>query len=153
MLGEDLAGLWTLVPYPRLPDVQGATNFGNMGGSAWYILDVPGYELAAEFLEFTFGNNLEFHEALLTEIGALSVFTPLANSPILSEPHPFFGGQPIFQQFSIWANYIPSFNVGLHTYFGNSLVSTAIVEVLEEGRDIDEALDAAQHHADTQLNN
>jgi lactose/L-arabinose transport system substrate-binding protein len=153
MLAEEQHGNWAVVPYPRLPGVAGGGHAASWGGSSWYVLDLPGRELAAEFLALSFGGSVEFHERLIREVGALSVYLPFyAQSEALREGVDFFGGQPIFDYFTRWAAEIPMVNPGIHTYLVNDIIDVAWVDI-HGGRNIQEALDAAQHHADTQLMN
>ena len=51
-----------------------------LGGSSWYVLDIPGKEKAAEFLGKTFGSNVEFYQKLITDVGALGTYLPAADS-------------------------------------------------------------------------
>ena len=152
-LASEQSGNWAVVPYPSMPGVPNPGNASSHGGSSWYVLNIPGKEVSAEYLAVSFGGSVEFHERLITEVGALSVFVPFFDSPVLQEGVGFFGGQPIFQYFTQWANQIPRFQPGIHTYLVNDILNVAGVEVLQEGRDIQDALDAAQHHADTQIIN
>lgn len=74
------AGKWAVVPFPKQSGIPNSVNATNLGGSSWYVLNIPGKEKAAEFLAKTFGSNVEFYEALNKEIGAIGTYKPAANS-------------------------------------------------------------------------
>jgi len=62
---------------------------------------------------------------------------------VYSEPHEFFGGEPIFSQVIDFATQVPSNNTGAYYYEGRDAVSTAVTNILN-GSDPATALEEAQ---------
>src|SRR5690606_12376118 len=62
------SGKWAVASTPRLAGQSGSVNASNLGGSSWYVLNIPGKEAAADFLAKTFGEDVEFYQKLITEI-------------------------------------------------------------------------------------
>ena len=146
---ESQAGKWAVVPTPRLP-IAGAVNASNLGGSSWYVLDVPGKEKAAEFLGKTFGSNKEFYEKLITEVGALGTYLPAADSDAYTVEDPFFNGQAVAADFAKWMDEIIGVNFGMHTYAIEDILIVGMQDYLN-GKDIDAVMKDAQQQAESQI--
>lgn len=96
---EDTAGNWRITNMPSLPDIDTATNYSNQGGSSWGITsNCQNVELAEDFLNATFAGSMELYETILPGCGALSTWTPVADSSVYSEPQAFYGDEPVFEK-------------------------------------------------------
>jgi lactose/L-arabinose transport system substrate-binding protein len=62
---------------------------------------------------------------------------------VYNEPHPFFGGQPIYADITEFAAEVPKINYGVYNYEARDAVAMAISQVLA-GWDIDSALREAE---------
>ncbi|MDK8641808.1 ABC transporter substrate-binding protein [Niallia taxi] len=144
------SGKWGVVSLPRLPDVEGSVNSSNLGGSSWYVLNVPGKEKAAEFLAKTFGSNVDFYQTLNKEVGAIGTYSPAVEGDAYQEADDFFGGQQVTADFAKWTEQIPQINYGLHTYAIEDLLVVEAQNYLK-GKDIDKALEDAQAQAEAQI--
>lgn len=151
MAAEDQAGQWAVVPIPSLPGHANSVNASNLGGSSWYVLNIDGREEAARFLAETFGTNVEFYQALLTEVGAMGTFIPAFDGEAYQTEVEFFNGQRIFYDLGNWATEIPLVNFGLHTYAIGDLLAISLQDFLG-GQDLESVLEAAQSQAASQLN-
>ncbi|WP_449354252.1 ABC transporter substrate-binding protein [Virgibacillus natechei] len=148
---ESQSGEWAVAPLPSLPGVEGAVNASNLGGSSFYVLNIPGKEKAAEFLVDTFGSDIELYEDLVTEMGAIGTYIPANEAGIYGEEVEYFGGQAIYQNFSEWSEEIPEVNYGMHTYAISDMLSVALQDYLNGG-DLDTILGDTQEQAENQLN-
>ncbi|GAB3056008.1 ABC transporter substrate-binding protein [Virgibacillus ainsalahensis] len=148
---ESQSGDWAVVPLPRLPGIEGSVNASNLGGSSFYVLNIPGKEQAAEFLADTFASDIELYEDLVTEIGAIGTYTPANEAGTYGDEVEYFGGQAIYEDFSNWAEEIPEVNYGMHTYAISDMLATALQDYLNGG-DLDTILEATQEQAENQLN-
>jgi lactose/L-arabinose transport system substrate-binding protein len=144
------SGKWAVIPFPKLPGVENSVNASNLGGSSWYVLNVPGKEKAADFLAKTFGSNSDFYQTLNKEIGAIGTFKPAAEGEAYQSADEFFGGQKIISDFSKWTEQIPQVNYGLHTYAIEDLLVVEAQNYIK-GKDLDKALEDAQAQAESQL--
>ncbi|WAA09278.1 ABC transporter substrate-binding protein [Fervidibacillus albus] len=144
------SGKWAILPIPKLSDPN-AVNASNLGGSSWYVLNVPGKEKAAEFLANTFGSKVEFYEKLVQEIGAIGTYLPAAGSDAYNLSDDYFGGEKTVAQFLEWTEEVPAVNYGMHTYAIEDILVAEMQNYLN-GKDLDDALKDAQAQAEAQLN-
>jgi lactose/L-arabinose transport system substrate-binding protein len=144
------AGKWAVVAHPRLPEVPESVNASNLGGSSWYVLNVPGKENASDFLAKTFGSNVEFYQTINKEIGAIGTFKPATDGEVYQTGDDFFGGQKIIADFAAWTEQIPQINYGLHTYAIEDILAVEAQNYIK-GKDLDKALEDAQKQAEAQV--
>lgn len=144
------SGKWAVVPFPKLPGVADSVNASNLGGSSWYVLNVPGKEKAAEFLGKTFGSNVEFYQTINKEIGAIGTYKPASEGEAYQAADEFFGGQKIIADFAKWTAEIPQVNFGLHTYAIEDILAVEAQNFIK-GKELDKALEDAQGQAETQV--
>lgn len=146
----DQSGKWAIVPLPKLTNNDKSVHASNLGGSSWYVLNVPGKEKAAEFLGATFGSNVDLYQKLVTEIGAIGTYKPAAEGEAYKAASEFFGGQHIVTDFAAWTAQIPNVNYGMHTYAVEDIMVVEMQNYLN-GKAIDQVLADAQKQADSQL--
>ncbi|MCA1037268.1 MULTISPECIES: ABC transporter substrate-binding protein [Bacillus] len=146
----DQSGKWTVAAQPKQSGVSGSVNASNLGGSSWYVLNIPGKEKAAEFLAKTFGSDSEFYQTLNTEIGAIGTYKPAAEGEAYTSGDDFFGGQEVISDFAKWTEQIPQVNYGLHTYAIEDILAVEMQNYLK-GKDLDKALEDAQAQAEAQI--
>ncbi|MBM7604341.1 lactose/L-arabinose transport system substrate-binding protein [Metabacillus crassostreae] len=144
------SGKWSVVSQPTLPGIENSVNASNLGGSSWYVLNVPGKELAVDFLAKTYGSNADFYQDLVTEIGAIGTYIPAAEGEAYKAADEFFGGQTIISDFSKWTEEIPQVNYGLHTYAVEDILVVEMQNYLQ-GKEIDQVLEDAQAQAEAQI--
>ena len=147
---ESQSGKWAVVPIPKL-NVPGGVNASNLGGSSWYVLNIPGAEQAADFLGKTFGSNSEMYEKLVSEVGAIGTYKPAAENDAYATEDKFFSGQRTIENFASWMEEIPGINYGMHTYAIDDIITVEMQNYLN-GKDIDSVLSNAQKQAEAQLN-
>ncbi len=147
---KDQSGKWAVVPIPKLPDNPDSVNYSNLGGSSWYVLNIPGKEAAADFMAKTFGSNADMYQKLLTDVGALGTYKPAASGPAYDTKDPFFGGQNIIADFADWTAKIPRVNYGMHTYAIDDILKVEMQNYLN-GKVLDKALADAQAQAEAQI--
>ena len=131
---EDTAGNWRITNMPSLPDVATATNFSNQGGSSWGITtNCQNMELAQDFLNSTFAGSVKLYEIILPDCGALSTWTPAAESSVYSEPNEFYGGQPVFENITEYASKVIPFETGIYYVEANNALATAMTNICAGG--------------------
>jgi lactose/L-arabinose transport system substrate-binding protein len=146
----DQSGKWGVAPIPRL-NVDGATNFSNLGGSSWYVLaGSKEKDEAADFLNEIYGKDVDFYQAILHDRGAVGTFMPSREGKAYMEPDAFFGGDKIFQTFSDFIGKIPSVNYGTYTNEADAAVSAQMPAVIK-GESVDDAVKAAVAQLNTQI--
>lgn len=144
------SGKWAIAPLPTLPNNPDSVPASNLGGSSWYVLNVPGAETAADFMVKTFGSDVDMYQKLLNEIGVIGTLKAAATGEAYEQGVEFFGGQKIFKDFAVWTEQIPRVNYGLHTYAVEDIMVVEMQNYLN-GKEIDKVLSDAQKQADTQI--
>jgi len=145
---EDQAGNWRIASFPRMGSNPNSVNASALGGSSWYVLaNVPGQDLAKQFLQETFASNVDLMNTLAKEINLVSTLNAAENAPNYAEQFDFFGGQKIFQLFAEWTGNIPSVDFGNHTYQIEDMMTEAFQRFMN-GEDLDSLLREYQQQAE-----
>ena len=148
---EDQSGLWSVTRMPRL-NVEGGTNYGNRGGSNWLVLqDSENADIAADFLNEVFANDVEFYETILTDIGAIGAYIPAQSSDAYNQPVEYFGGETIWADFAEWAQQVPPINVGVYSDEADSVLITNMAGVLDGSVEIPDMLEKSEELLEAQI--
>lgn len=138
----DMAGQWGVAPLPALDGVEGATNASNLGGSSWYVLSSSEEkDVAIDFLSSVWAQDVDFYQEILVNQGALGSYLPAREGAAYSATDDYFGGQPVWQNFTAWLAAIPPVNYGIFT---NEVDAAVIAQLpaLRDGGNIDEIIAA-----------
>ncbi len=128
---QDLAGNWGVAPVPRL-DLEGAVNASNTGGSSWYVLSsAPQKDLAIEFLDTIWGGDIDFYQKILVDQGAFGSLLAAREGPAFQASDDFFGGQPVWANFSTWMSEIPGVNYGIFSYEADNAIQASIPDLTD----------------------
>jgi lactose/L-arabinose transport system substrate-binding protein len=142
------AGKWAIAPVPRL-DSPGSANASNWGGSSWYVLaSSPADEKAAaiDFLKKVWAGDSDFYQAILSNTGAVGTWLHARDGAAYQAKDDFFGGQPVWQDFSTWMAKVPDIDYGIFTAEVDSAISAQLPEIAKGG-DIDAAIQAINAQA------
>ena len=130
---EDQSGKWAIVNMPALDDIEGATNYANCGGASWAVSsNCKNTELAFDFLNSTFGADVDLYDDLLVNAGAIASYLPAAESDVYNETSDFYGGQA------------PGIDYGAYYSDIRSALTDAVTNVVQNDADIDEEIQNAQ---------
>lgn len=134
----ELAGLWGVAPVPRFGDIEGSINASNTGGSSWYVLtSAPEKETAIRFLDEIWGGDVDFYQKILVDQGAFGSLLEAREGPAFQASDEFFGGQPVWQNFSQWMSEIPGVNYGIFSYEVLSAIQAQIPALTAGDRPIE----------------
>lgn len=148
---EEQSGLWRVATMPRL-DVEGGTNYGNRGGSNWLVLEnSANSDIAADFLNEIYANDVEFYETILKKVGAAGSYIPAQSSEVYEEPVEYFGGQAIWADFAEWSQNVPPVNLGVYSDEADNALITCMPNVLNESQDIPAMLSEAEGLLEQQI--
>lgn len=145
----DDAGKWRVAPVPRLGGVADSINASNWGGSSWYVLSSsPDEEKAAaiDFLKTVWAGDVDFYQEILVNQGAVGSWLQAREGEAYQSSDEFFGGQPVWQDFSTWLAQVPDVDYGIFTSEVDSAIS-AQLPTIAQGGDIDEAIQAINAQA------
>ena len=88
---EEQSGKWAVAPIPRLDGIPESVNASSIGGGSWYVLsNVPGADLAVDFLGKTFASNEQLIDDLVKDISLVSTMKSAKDLKYRSEPSEFF---------------------------------------------------------------
>ncbi|WP_138494801.1 extracellular solute-binding protein [Paenibacillus pinistramenti] len=144
------SGKWAIVPMPKLKNTSSSVNATNIGGSSWYVLNVPGKEQAAEFLAKTLGSDVNLYQDMLTKVGVIGTLKAAGEGEAYKQADEYFGGQKTVEDFSPWTQQIPQVNFGMNTYAIEDILVPEMQNYLN-GQDLDKVLADAQSQAESQL--
>jgi len=143
------AGKWAVAPVPRLGGVPDSINASNWGGSSWYVLSSsPDEEKAAalDFLKTVWAGDVDFYQEILVNQGAVGTWLQAREGEAYQSSDEFFGGQPVWQDFSTWLAEVPDVDYGIFTSEVDAAIS-AQLPTIAEGGDIDAAIEAINAQA------
>ena len=147
----DQSGKWGVAPIPKLDGVANATHYSNEGGSSWYVLSsAPAKDAAIDFLKTVWAGDKDFYQKILVGQGAFSTWLAASQGDAYKSSDPFFGGQPVWQNFSDWQAKIPPVDYGTFTAEVDSAV-VAQLPAISKGGSVDDALKAINEQASTQI--
>jgi lactose/L-arabinose transport system substrate-binding protein len=136
----ELSGKWAVAQPPRLGDVPESVNASNLGGSSWYVLSsAPEKEKAIDFLATVWGQDVDFYQEILVNQGAVGSLLAAREGEAYKASDEFFGGTPVWQNWSEWLGQIPSVKYGIFTEEADSAV-VAQIPAITSGGNIDEII-------------
>ena len=134
----DQSGKWGVAPLPALDRVEGATHASNLGGSSWYVLASSAEkDVAIDFLSEIWGKDVDFYQKILVNQGALGSLLAARDGEAYKATDEFFGGAPVWQNFSTWLGQVPGVNYGIFTNEADAAV-VAQLPALTQGGNVDE---------------
>lgn len=147
----DQSGKWGVAPTPLLSGVDGATHYSNEGGSSWYVLSsAPAKDTAVDFLKTIWAGDKDFYQKILVNQGAVGSLLSVRDGEAFQSSDPFFGGQPVWQNFTAWLAKVPAVDYGIYTAEVDSAVQ-AQLPAISKGGSIDDALKAINDQATQQM--
>lgn len=147
------SGKWAVVNTPRFKNIPSSVNYSSQGGSGWMVMANSKHpDVAIDFLAKTFGGSVELYETILPSSGAIATWLPAADSPVYSQPHPFFGGQKIYEDLVGYASKVPMVKYGVFNYEARDAIARAMSDIMQ-GTSVDSALATAQKNVEFLMGN
>ena len=143
----DQIGLWRIVNIPRLGDVEGATNYANIGGSSWVVSSNANTELAIDFLRSTFASSTELYDQVLAENSVIASYLPAADSELYGSEVEFYGGQSVYADIVEFAGNVPAIDYGNWYNEIRDALNVALTNIVQNGADIRSEMQAAEDTA------
>lgn len=147
----NMAGQWGVAPIPKLSGVEGATHASNLGGSSWYVLASSAEKDAAvDFLAEIWGKDVDFYQKILVNQGALGSLLAARQGEAYQASDDYFGGQPVWENFSEWLAAVPAVNYGIFT---NEVDAAIVAQLpgLAQGASVDDAIAAIDAQVQQQI--
>lgn len=148
---EDQSGKWSYTNVPKLETVPGATQYSNLGGSSWFVLEeAPNKAKAIDFMKTVYAGNNEFYQEILTERGAVGTYLPSQSGEAYESTDEFFNKQ-VFKDFSDWMAEIPGVDYGENTYVAVDAIRAVMQDYFDDRMSLDEMLEAAENYYRQQI--
>jgi len=139
----DQSGKWRVAPLPKLDGIDGATHYSNNGGSSWYVLSSSQHkDEAVDFLKTVWAGDVDFYQGILVNQGAVGSLLAAREGEAYKASDDFFGGEPVWQNFSDWLSKVPAVNYGTFTPEARMAIRAQMPNIAQGGN-IDDALKAA----------
>ena len=136
----DQSGKWAVASIPRLADIETSVNASNLGGSSWYVLSsAPEKDKAIDFLATIWGADVDFYQDILVNQGAVGTYMAAREGEAYKASDDFFGGTPVWQNWSTWLSEIPGVKYGIFTEEADAAV-VAQIPAITGGGNIDEII-------------
>jgi lactose/L-arabinose transport system substrate-binding protein len=146
------SGKWAMVNTPKFATID-SVNYSSQGGSGWLVLSSSkNIDTAIDFLGKTFAGSVQFYETILPSSGAISTWLPAADSPVYAQPHPFFGGQKVYEELVGFAGKVPQVKYGVFNYEARGEVTKAMMNIIQGSTSVQAALDDAQRNTEFIVN-
>ncbi|MCD7865741.1 MAG: sugar ABC transporter substrate-binding protein [Clostridiales bacterium] len=141
-------GLWEIT---TMPTISGEEGYASNGGSSLYITaNCANYDLAVDFLAYTFGGgsyeetgtSITYDEAL-TNGGVVTTYAPAGNSDVYSEGVAYFNDTAIYQQIAEMTANVPTIEQNDAHYSARTYLAAAIINIIN-GNDTTSELESAE---------
>ncbi len=145
---EDNSGLWEIT---TLPTISGDEGYASNGGSSLYITaNCANYDLAVDFLSYTFGGgsyeatgtSITYDNALLNG-GVVTTYAPAGNSETYSSGISFFNDTAIYQQIAEYTSNVATVEQNDYHYSARTYIASVIINVVN-GSDVLSELSTAE---------
>lgn len=147
----NMPGVWGVAPLPKLDGVEGAGHASNLGGSSWYVLSSSANKDAAtDFLATVWGKDVDFYQKILVGQGALGSLLAARDGEAYKAKDDYFGGEPVWENFSTWLAAIPGVNYGIFTNEADAAVNAQMPGLIKGGS-VDEAIAAIDAQISQQI--
>lgn len=150
----DMEGKWGYTNIPKLETVDNATQYSNIGGSSWVVLeDSKNKDLAIDFLKTVYAGNVDFYQQILKEQGAVATYIPSQSGEAYGEGVDYFGGACIYKDFAEWGSKVPEVDYGMYTNEACDALRTVTQDYFDDKMSLDDALTKAEENFNMQVGN
>ncbi len=144
--------LWRVTQMPRMTGNDNYSNYSNLGGGNWFIINNNHSKIAAEFAVEMFANNQELANYMADQFLFIPTNADLVAN-LQTTPNNFFGEQDIASLLCEYNNGILPVKYGLHTYEMTYTVGPIAAEYLANKITLEEALNKMQTAAEQIIDN
>lgn len=133
------SGLWRMTSIPRMSGNSEYTNYSNIGGCGWMVINKSQADKAIDFLVSTFATDKELINTLVEKTQLVTVRKDAIHVPNALKGDPYFGNQNLCETMAVWGENIPSVNYSLHSYeiaYAHGELMTDYLDGLKTEQDI-----------------
>lgn len=140
-------GKWRVTTMPRMTESNEYSNYSNLGGGNWFVLNKENKEEAINFAVKTFGESQELANYATKEFAIVPVNKNFIQNLDI-KGNEFYGGQKLTQIMAEYSQNIKPVKYGLHTYEITYYVGTTLGEHINGKYTLEEAIDKMQKEAE-----
>lgn len=94
MAGSIAEGNWAVT---NIPAEEGQLHYATTSGCSWVVTkNCEKQQKAFDFLKMTFGNNVEFYEGLMKDLGLMGSYLPVRETEEYRYPQKYFSNQTLY---------------------------------------------------------
>ncbi len=138
---QEHAGKWALTNMPKMPGLEGATNYSNNGGSSWVFANGTDMELALDFMKLY--RNVDFYNNILPTTSAIGTWAGAKDGSNYTAGNEYYNGDAIFAKIVEYTAYVPANQTGAYYYDARDALGTAVTNYLN-GADMESELYIAE---------
>ena len=138
---QDQAGKWALTNMPKMPGIEGATNYSNNGGSSWVFTNGTDIDLALDFMKLY--RNVDFYNEILPTTSAIGTWAGAKEGSNYQAGNDFYNGDAIFAKIVEYTAHVPANQTGAFYYDAREALGTALTNYINGG-DLDSELQTAE---------
>ena len=128
---QDQAGKWALTNIPKMPGIEGATNYSNNGGSSWVFTNGTDIDLALDFMQLY--RNVDFYSEILPKTSAIGTWAGAKEGASYKAGNEFYNGDAIFAKIVEYTAHVPANTTGAFYYDAREALGTAVTNYMNGG--------------------
>ena len=128
---QDQAGKWALTNMPKMPGLEGATNYSNNGGSSWVFTNGTDIDLALDFMKLY--RNVDFYNEILPTTSAIGTWAGAKEGSNYQAGNAFYNDDPIFAKIVEYTAHVPANQTGAFYYDAREALGTALTNYINGG--------------------
>ena len=141
MAVPEFSGKWALTNMPKMPGIEGATNYSNNGGSSWALVNGTDIDLALDFMKMY--RNVDFYNEILPTTSAIGTWAGAKDDSNYAAGNEYYAGDAIFAKIVEFTAHVPANQTGAFYYDARSALGTATTNYMLGG-DLDSELQNAE---------
>ena len=136
----EFSGKWALTNMPKMPGIEGATNYSNNGGSSWVFTNGTDMALALDFMQMY--RNVDFYNEILPTTSAIGTWAGAKEGSNYAADNAYYGA-PVFATIVEYTASVPANQTGAFYYDARGALGTATTNYMLGG-DLETELQAAE---------
>ena len=141
MAVPEFSGKWALTNMPKMPGIEGATNYSNNGGSSWAFVNGTDVALALDFMQMY--RNVDFYNEILPSTSAIGTWAGAKDGSNYAAGNEYYAGDAIFAKIVEYTAYVPANQTGAFYYDARTALGTATTNYMLGG-DLESELQNAE---------
>ena len=140
MAVPEFSGKWALTNMPKMPGIEGATNYSNNGGSSWALVNGTDIALALDFMKMY--RNVDFYNTILPTTSAIGTWAGAKDGSNYAAANEYYN-DAIFAKIVEYTAFVPANQTGAFYYDARGALGTATTNYMLGG-ELESELQAAE---------